>query len=107
MDFLAFMVYLGNIFGRDPDGTLYMFLKNHINEQMTFCYATMLDEKPTTKTCSPFDHGVYPELDDYDLLDNEEVLKYQSLIGPLQWVISLGRFDIQCTDMSMSTFHVV
>ena len=65
----------------------------------------MLDEKPTAKTCSQFDHDFYPKLDDYDLLDDEEVQKYQSLIGPLQLVKSLGRFDIQCTDMSTPTFH--
>ena len=66
----------------------------------------MFDEQPTTNACSPFDHGVYPKLEDYDLSDDKEIQKYQSLIVPLQWGISLGRFDIQYTDMPMSTFHV-
>ena len=30
---------------------------------------------------------------------------YQSLIGALQWVVSIGRFDIQTSVMTLSSFR--
>jgi hypothetical protein len=38
--------------------------------------------------------GDHPELDTSDLLDMEGIKIYQSLIGALQWVIQIGRFDV-------------
>jgi hypothetical protein len=39
-------------------------------------------------------------------LDEEGRTKYQSLIGCLQWVVTLGRFDVACALMTMSRFQV-
>jgi hypothetical protein len=39
-------------------------------------------------------------------LDDDGIQQYQSLIGALQWTISLGRFDIATAVMSMSSFRV-
>lgn len=38
--------------------------------------------------------------------DEEETKIYQSLIGAVQWVISLGRFDIAVHVMSLGSFRV-
>ena len=40
-----------------------------------------------------------------DFCSHEDVKKYQSMIGALQWLVSLGRFDIQTSVMSMSRFR--
>ena len=56
---------------------------------------------------SPLEKGDHPELDDSELLDAEGIQQYQLLIGLLQWVISLGRFDIATAVMSMSSFQVL
>ena len=46
------------------------------------------------------------ELDTSDLLDDEGVRNYQSLIGGLQWCISIGRLDVATAVMTMSGFRV-
>ena len=43
----------------------------------------------------------HPELD----ASEEDTKKYQSMIGSLQWVISLGRFDICTAVMTLSSFQ--
>ena len=40
------------------------------------------------------------------LLDMDGISKYQSLIGVLQWAITLGRFDIATAVMTMSGYRV-
>ena len=48
----------------------------------------------TNKITSPLEKGDHPEIDDSAFLEEEGIQKYQSLIGQLQWAISLGRFNI-------------
>ena len=38
----------------------------------------------------------HPELDTTDELGPEDIKRYQSLIGALQWLITLGRFRHKC-----------
>jgi hypothetical protein len=47
----------------------------------------------------------HPELDDSELLCEKEIKLYQSMIGQLQWLISLGRFDISTAVMSLSGYR--
>ena len=61
---------------------------------------------PSHKAQSPLEKGDHPELDDAPLLDRDGTAKCQSLIGTLQWCITLGRFDIATAVMSMSSFRV-
>ena len=49
--------------------------------------------------------GDHPELDQSPELDADGIKKYQSLIGSLQWAVSLGRMDITTAVMSMSSFR--
>ena len=60
---------------------------------------------PPQKQRSPLDKGDHPELDETDFCTHEDMKKYQSMIGALQWLVSLGRFDIQTAVMSMSRFR--
>jgi hypothetical protein len=48
----------------------------------------------------------HPEIDNSELLVNLGIKQYQSLIGPLQWLVLLGRFDIHLGVAAMSSFHV-
>ena len=66
----------------------------------------MFGEKPKELYSSPLDKGDHPELDTSDLLDADGIQKYQSMIGAMQWAISIGRFDIATAVMSLSSFHV-
>ena len=78
--------------------------RKYIN-RMVDAYERMFGEKPRTTASSPLEKGDHPELDTSDLLDSEGVTQYQSLVGQLQWAISLGRLDIATAVMTMSSFR--
>ena len=95
--------HLGADFFRDDEGTLCMAPQKYI-ERLVASYEKMFGEKPSAKMYSPLERGDHPELDDSELLDANGIQQYQSLIGSMQWAISLGRFDIATAVMSMSSF---
>ena len=47
----------------------------------------------------------HPELDTSEFLDKEGIQQYQRLIGSMQWLIEIGRWDIQTALMSLSSFQ--
>ena len=96
--------HLGCNFTRDLDGVLCMSPTKYI-ERMIDTYYRMFGEKPKTIYTSPLEKGDHPELDTSDELDMDGIKKYQSLIGALQWVITLGRFDIATAVMTLSSFR--
>ena len=53
---------------------------------------------------SPLEQCYHLELDTSEILDSEDTHKYQSLIGSLQWDISLVIFGICTHVMIMSSF---
>ena len=53
---------------------------------------------------SPLDPGDHPKLDASNFLDKDNTKIYQSLIGAMQWEISIGRWDIQMALMTMLSF---
>jgi hypothetical protein len=94
--------HLGCDFFCDDKGILCMAPKKYIAKMM-IGYEQMFGEKPLSKVHSPLEKGDHPELDTSELLDQTGVQQYQSLIGSLQWAISLGRFDIATAVMSLSS----
>jgi len=60
---------------------------------------------PNKKFHSPLPDGDHPELDTSKFLDEDDIQKYQSLVGAMQWIVSIGRFNIQTAVMSMSSFR--
>jgi hypothetical protein len=98
--------HLGCDFFRDEEGVLCFAPHRYIDKLIT-SYERMFGSKPkTTKITSPLVKGDHPEVDDSVFLDNEGIQQYQSLIGQLQWAISLGRFDIATAIMTMSALRV-
>ena len=97
--------HLGCDFFRDQDGTLCMGPQKYI-ERMVDQYTLLFGKAPSQKIQSPLEKNDHPELDDSPLLDDDGIAKYQSLIGVLQWTITLGRFDIATAVMTMSGFRV-
>jgi hypothetical protein len=55
---------------------------------------------------TPLEKNDHPELDTSDLVGPDLIDKYMSMIGQLQWSVSLGRFDILSHVMSMSRFRL-
>jgi len=66
----------------------------------------MYGSKPCTKCQSPLEKNDHPELDTSPLLNDDGIRQYQSLIGVLQWAITLGRFDISVAVSTMSGLRV-
>ena len=95
--------HLGGNFGRDPDGTLFWSARTYVQKMMDN-YKRQHDCLPT-KFKSPLDPKDHPELDKSDLLETPGIKLYQSMIGALQWAVTLGRFDIACAVMCMSRFR--
>jgi hypothetical protein len=54
-------------------------------------YVCLFGEKANLNVYSPLEKGDHPELDSTEFLDMDGVKRYQSLIGWMQWAISLGR----------------
>ena len=96
--------HLGCDFFRDKDGTLCMAPKKYI-EKMTAAYERMFGCKPKQVYMSPLDKGDHPEVDLSDLLDEKGIQQYQSLVGAMQWAVSIGRLDITTAVMTMSGFR--
>ena len=95
--------HLGCDYYREDDGTLCVGPRKYI-ERMEAAYKNHFGGPPSQKVLSPLEKGDHPEMDDSPLLDVDGMAKYQSMIGTLQWCITLGRFDIATTVMSMSSF---
>src|SRR5210317_1469382 len=54
----------------------------------------------------PMEEDYHPEMDDSPLLDQDGAAKFRSIIGSAQWIITLGRFDIQFAVSSLSRFNM-
>ena len=95
--------HLGGNFYRDPDGMLVYSAETYV-KRMCDQYKHVFGEKPKETSCplGPDDH---PELDLSDECEVEGVAQYQSLIGQFQWAISLCRFDIHVSTMTLGRFR--
>lgn len=98
--------HLGCDFFRD-EGVLCFAHRRYI-DKLVASYERMFGSKPkNNKITSPLIKGDHPEIDDSAFLEEKGIQQYQSLIGQLQWAISLGRFDISVATMTMSSFRSV
>ena len=54
---------------------------------------------------APLEKGDHPELDATEYLYQDGIEKYQSLIGSIQWSVSLGRLDVNTSVMTLASFR--
>ena len=95
--------HLGGDFFRDKDGTLCYGAQTYI-KRMISNYKTMFGDKPR-EYVSPLEDKDHPELDLSEFCNEDDIEKFQSLIGALQWTISLCRFDIANAVMTLSRYR--
>jgi hypothetical protein len=60
---------------------------------------------PPKKYSAPLDPKDHPEIDESPFLDEEGITQYQSLIGCLQWAITLGRFELLPAVVCLGSFR--
>ncbi|MGH3054698.1 MAG: reverse transcriptase domain-containing protein, partial [Gaiellaceae bacterium] len=99
--------YLGGDFERreEPEKVLTWGSKTYINKIIEM-YKTQFGDLPEKDIHTPLDPGDHPELDVSAEVDSKGIQQYQSMIGMLQWAVTLGRIDIYCAVMTMSRFRV-
>lgn len=68
-------------------------------------YERLLGLKPPKKVSTPLDPNYHPELDTTDELDAIGRQIYWSLIGMLQWAVTIGRIDIHHAVICLSRFR--
>jgi hypothetical protein len=73
---------------------------------MVDLYNWIFKENPMSKAKSPLNSNNHPKTDMAEFLGKEGIQMYQSLIGLMQWAISIGHFDIAVHVMTMSSFRV-
>ena len=95
--------HLGCTYKKDPDGTLAADPRRYVNKILE-SYERMFNKKPR-KSWPPLEGGDHPELDTSELCDEHQTKQVQTLIGQIQWLISLGCFDIAVHVMSLSRFR--
>ena len=65
----------------------------------------MFEQNPPKNMRTPLVKNDHTELDDSELLKGESIKHYVSMIGQLQWLVTLGRFDIHAQVTTMSRFR--
>ena len=56
--------------------------------------AKMIQVKDFASYKTPMDSEYHAEMDDSPLVDSEGITRFRSMIGSLNWILTLGRFDI-------------
>ena len=51
------------------------------------------------------DKNSHPELDTSEILEGDMAAKYPTMVGQLQWLVTLGRFDLHAHVGTMSRFR--
>ncbi len=98
--------HLGGNFGYDDDGTLWYGSSTYVDKVMA-AYEQHFGSLPSYKKIgSPLEDGDHPELDTSEILDEDGKAVYMSLVGCLQWAVTLNRFDIAYAVMVLSRFRV-
>jgi hypothetical protein len=96
------LFHLGMDFTRDDDNTLCISPTTYI-DKLVKNYEKTFGMKPNTSVTSPGDH---PERDTSELCTTDQIAQYQSMIGALQWIVTIGCLDNNTAVMTMSGFYM-
>ena len=89
---------------QEKDKTLVCQPKKYI-DRLIESYQAMFKQNPPINMRTPLDKSYHPELDDTQLFTGESRQHYLTMIGQLQWLVTLGRFDIHAQVTTMSRFR--
>ena len=93
--------HLGAVYYQDPD----VFQPKKYIEKLKETYVSLFNTEPSKGLKTPLEKNDHPELDTSDILEGQQVNHYLTMVGQLQWLITLGRFDIQAQVITMSRFR--
>jgi hypothetical protein len=95
-------VYLGGTYVGNPRDKWCITAREYIKEAIKQIEGRLNIKLREEKT--PIKTNYHPEEDDSPVLDNDMHREYQSIMGMLQWVVSLCRIDICFAVSSLSRF---
>ena len=95
---------MGADYYHDPDGTMVSEPKKYV-EKLKETYVRLFITEPSKGFKTPLEKNDHPELYTSDILEGQQVNHYLTMVGQLQWLITLGRFDIQAQVITMSRFQ--
>ena len=96
--------HFGADYSRGKDNTLVCEPKKYI-DRLLESYQSMFKQDPLKNMRTLMDKNDHPELDDTELLTRESIQHYITMIGQLQWLVTLGRFDIHTQVSTLSRFR--
>ena len=96
--------HLGADYFEDPDGTFVSQPKKYI-DKLADTYKRLFNEDPPKGYKTPLDKNDRPELDTSEILEGDMAAKYLTMVGQLQWLVTLGRFYIHAQVATMSRFR--
>ena len=96
--------HLGADYFEDPDGTFVSQPKKYI-DKLADTYKRLFTEDPPKGYKTPLDKNDHPELDTSEILEGDMAANYLTMVGQLQWLFTLGRFDIHAQVATMSRFR--
>ena len=96
--------HLGADYFEDPDGTFVSQPKKYI-DKLADTYKRHFNEDPPKGYKTPPDKNDHPEQDTSEILEGDMAAKYLTMVGQLQWLVTLGRFDIHAQVTTMSRFR--
>jgi hypothetical protein len=66
----------------------------------------LLFEKELRTYKTPMEESYHPEMDDTPLVSSRDSSKYRGMVGSCNWLITLGRFDINYATQALSRFSM-
>ena len=92
--------HLGCDYKVEKDGTLVAQPTKYINKILD-SFKKMFPNDNFINSRSLLEKNDHHELDNSELRNEDQITKYMSMTGQLQWAITLGRYDILAQVMSM------
>ena len=68
-------------------------------------YIRLFNDDPPNGYMTPLEKNDHPELDTSEILEGDMATKYLTMVGQLQWLVTLGRSDIHDQVATMSRFR--
>ena len=85
----------------DPNGTFVSQPKKYI-DKLADTYKRLFNEDLPKGYKTPLDKNDHPELETSEILEGDMAAKYLTMMGQLQWLVTLWRFDIHAQVATMS-----
>ena len=92
--------HLGADYFEDPDGTFVSQPREYI-DKLADTYKILFIDDPPKGYKTPLDKNDHPELDTSEILEGDMAANYLTMVGQLQCLVSLGRFDLHAQVATM------